>query len=106
MGPTFDAMPILQNMNESSIMAADNSTNASPAEPAVPPPASLARRRLLRGGLGAVPVVLTVSTTGTAPKPPRSNRLRARLAGAGRAHSAGEALVELFAAMMLLSFMF
>ena len=50
--------------------------------------------------------LLTVSTTGTAPKPPRSNRLRARLAGAGRAHSAGEALVELFAAMMLLSFMF
>ena len=62
MGPTFDAMPILQNMNESSIMAANNSTNASPAECALPAPASLARRRLLRGGLGAVPVVLTVSS--------------------------------------------
>lgn len=43
-------------------MAAEHSTNASPEQSADAPAANIARRRLLRGGLSVVPVVLTVAS--------------------------------------------
>ena len=43
-------------------MAADITTNASPAQEADSIRIAVGRRRLLRGGLGAVPVVLTIAS--------------------------------------------